>query len=224
MKEVKLNLIGIFTTHPNLRIAHYILLLQEAVEKKRTLPMLIEPVEARSLSNLNPRNSNNPSLIFIHDLFGSVLNKFGYHVQKAMITEADVKKDSYAASIVISDGKDHTFSLDLRAVDAIAMSLCFQAPIFTYDAILQKSEHLMTMINAKIILEQQKLDPGTSKYVTQRQMDNIMLHNLENHSVLILQDLLNRVLEREDYEQAARIRDEIRRKKQEDNQLGMPCL
>ena len=224
MKEVNLNLIGIFTTHPNLRIAHYIVLLQEAAEKKRKLPMLIEPIEARSLSNLNPRNSKDPSLLFIHDTFGAVLNKFGYHVQKAMITEADLKKDSYAASIVISDGKDHTFPLNLRAADAITMSLYFQAPIFTDDAILQKSEQLMTMINAKIISEQQKLDPGASKHVTQRQMDNIMIHNLENHSVPILQDLLNRVLEREDYEQAARIRDEIRRREQENNHIRIPCL
>ena len=60
MKEVKLNLIGIFCTQPidDQRITHYILMLEEAAGEKRKLPMLLESLDARSIAFLNPNRGN----------------------------------------------------------------------------------------------------------------------------------------------------------------------
>lgn len=191
-------------------------MLEEAAGEKRKLPMLIAPLDARSIAFLNPNRGNkqDPRLPFSQHLLGAVLKKLGYHVQKAIITDADVKEDAYTASIIISDGKDHTFSLTLRAPDAVALGLYFDAPIVTDDAILQESDLTMMMIHVKIKLALNPPNPekASPNPATQLHIDNLLTHNLNLHPLPILQDLLHRMIEREDYEKAARIRDEISRR------------
>jgi hypothetical protein len=98
--------------------------------------------------------------------------------------------------------------IDARTSDAIALALRFQAPIFTYKNILDK---------AGIYL---KVDPTLDN---EDDLDNILVEDIINeelelteaeenyisHTIEELHNLLDEAVTNEDYEKAAKIRDEI---------------
>jgi hypothetical protein len=96
--------------------------------------------------------------------------------------------------------------IDARTSDAIALALRFNAPIFTYKNILDK---------AGIFL---KGEPGGEESFTKENVEitDIITENkdskganFQNLSLEELDTLLSQAVKSEDYEKAARIRDEI---------------
>ena len=80
--------------------------------------------------------------------------------------------------------------IDARTSDAIALALRFNCPIYTTEEILE-SEHLH--------------DLGEGKFSVP----------ISSVSLQMLEEALQNAIEKEEYEQASQLRDEIRRRKEE---------
>ena len=105
-----------------------------------------------------------------------------------------------------------TVIIDSRTSDAIAMALRFNAPIFTYESILNevgfesdfKYEKKIDFNEEDVFLNLEKNDDKSLKEI------NI---KLENMSLKKLNEILDKSLAKEDYEFSAKIRDEIKSRK-----------
>ena len=101
--------------------------------------------------------------------------------------------------------ENDTVEIDSRTSDAIALAVRFGCPIYTYDYILE---------NAGILMEEQEGDKKISIESVSSEPSAIAsssdLHKLNMEE---LQQMLNTVLENEDYLKAIAIRDEIQRRK-----------
>ena len=90
--------------------------------------------------------------------------------------------------------------------DAIAIAIRFLAPIYTYENILDKAGIYLKVeeeIAIKEILEPEAIQ------VTIDQADSLSSSNFSNYSMQELHDQLKEAVENENYEKAAKIRDEI---------------
>ena len=110
-----------------------------------------------------------------------------------------------------------TVIIDSRTSDAIAMALRFNAPIFTYESILNevgfesdfKYEKKIDFNEEDVFLNLEKKDDESLKEISYKS-ENI---KLENMSLKKLNEMLDKSLAKEDYEFSAKVRDEIKSRK-----------
>jgi bifunctional DNase/RNase len=106
-------------------------------------------------------------------------------------------------SKLICQSPIETIEIDSRTSDALAIAVRFDAPIFTYENILDSAGMQMEDNPKTQIIEDKK----TKSKVTSNK------NNLSNFNTTELQKMLEEVLEQEDYIKAAQIRDEINSRK-----------
>ncbi|NTW46683.1 MAG: bifunctional nuclease family protein [Chlorobaculum sp.] len=194
MHKLQVDILGLSTSpHTN---GAYALILYE-VEGKRKLPIIIGGFEAQAIA-LKLENIK-PPRPFTHDLFKQIADAFDLHVNEVFIDELH-NETFYAKVICEMNGVVH--EIDARPSDAIAIAVRFSAPIFVSEEIMNE---------AGIVEERQKEEEeqaASEEMAEQRE-------EAEPASGEALAVDLNRKLEeainREDYEEAARIRDEISR-------------
>ena len=109
-----------------------------------------------------------------------------------------------------------TVTIDSRTSDAIAMALRFNAPVFTYESILNEVGFESDYKYDK------KIDFEESELLNLKKSDDESLKEidyssenikLENISLKKLNQMLEKSLAKEDYEFSAKIRDEIKSRK-----------
>lgn len=199
MKKVKLEILGIFSNQP--QEVNFTLLLGE-VGGFRRLPIMIGVIEAQSIAlALEGSVVERP---IMHDLFKEALVKIGYVVQEAVIT--GLKDGVFLAHLMLSN-ENQQVTLEARPSDAIAISLRFGAPLFISEALLNQVGGILVPRS-----EVTNLSSELANADIQFQPSSKLINNFENYSVQALQELLARVVERENYEQAALIRDELKRR------------
>jgi bifunctional DNase/RNase len=93
--------------------------------------------------------------------------------------------------------------IDARPSDAIAIGLRFNVPIFTHESVLSE---------AGIVLTDEESEAGKKTTSSKQAKTKPTVDNLKDLSFDKLQTLLNDALKMEDYEKAAKIRDEINRR------------
>ena len=94
--------------------------------------------------------------------------------------------------------------IDTRTSDAIAIAVRFQAPIYTYENILDKAG-IYLKIEEEIAIRE-SLDPETVEVQLE---DDSSESGFSSYSLKELHNKLNEAVANEDYELAAKIRDEI---------------
>ncbi|MFN7266058.1 MAG: bifunctional nuclease domain-containing protein, partial [Bacteroidota bacterium] len=161
---------------------------------KRRLPIVIGSFEAQAIAvALEQMTPNRP---LTHDLFKNALDTFQVKLKEVIINNL-LDGIFYARLVCMKDGE--LFEIDSRTSDAIAMAVRFDCPIFTYDFILEA---------AGVVLDEQE-GGYSSVSVTTPTLDD---SSYENWPVDLLKNRLQEVLDAEDYETAARIRDELKRR------------
>ncbi|HSY77061.1 MAG TPA: bifunctional nuclease domain-containing protein, partial [Bacteroidia bacterium] len=105
--------------------------------------------------------------------------------------------------------------IDARTSDAIALAVRFNCPIFTYEFILNSAGIIMDEDIAKekekegaVTEAKATKEPATKEKEKEKDDEDYKKKSLED-----LKELLQKVLDREDYEKATKIRDEINRRK-----------
>ena len=180
---------------------------------QRKLPVVIGGFEAQAIALALQKNIKT-SRPLTHELFKGFADKFEIKLKKVIIHKL---VDGVFFSNMICEKDGDTVTIDSRTSDAIAMALRFNAPIFTYDSILNevgfesdfKYDKKIDITEEEPFLNLNKGDSESSKEITYNS-DNIKLQNM---SLIKLNEMLDKSLAKEDYEFSAKIRDEIKSRK-----------
>ncbi len=197
MKRIELDIVAL--SHSMTQSHNYAVVLGERRGQRR-LPIVIGSFEAQAIAVAMERMVPNRPLT--HDLFKSALDTFEIKLKEVVINNL-LDGIFYARLVCVRGGE--VFEIDSRTSDAIAMAVRFECPIFTYDFILEA---------AGVLLEDQE-DGGVGR-IGSTIPANMDSDAIETHSLDALQRRLQEVLEAEDYETAAKIRDEMKRRQTKD--------
>lgn len=194
MDKIELSVVGL--SYSQTQTGAYALILKEKSGKRR-LPIIIGGAEAQAIAI--PLEQMTPSRPLTHDLFKSFLDNFEITVNEVVVHNL-VEGIFFAKIICEKEGKE--IELDARSSDAVALALRCDVPIFTHDFILS---------SAGIIIDEDEevrseLDsPKEIKIETEEKTK-------DTGSVVELKKKLQEALDKEDYEKASKIRDEINRR------------
>ena len=196
MSLVRLNIKGI--SYSQTQSGAYALVLSEE-EGERTLPIIIGAFEAQSIAIALEKEIKPPRPL-THDLFKSFADRFNITIKQVIIHKL-VDGVFYSSLICECDKVEEI--IDARTSDAIALATRFNAPIFTFENILDK---------AGIIL---KIKDETKLAKSKFKMEDLVTDIIEesssftNESLKDLHKQLDQAVNNEDYELAAKLRDEI---------------
>ena len=199
MSLIKLTIKGI--SYSQTQSGAYALVLSE-MEGKRTLPIIIGAFEAQSIAIALEKEIRPPRPL-THDLFKTFSERFKITVKQVIIHKL-VDGIFFSSLICVKDGVEEI--IDTRTSDAIAIAIRFLAPIYTYGNILDKAGIYLKVeeeIAIKEILEPEAIQ------VTLEQADSQNISNFSKYSTQELHDQLKEAVDNENYEKAAKIRDEI---------------
>lgn len=199
MSLVKLNIKGI--SYSQTQNGAYALILSE-VDGDRKLPIVIGAFEAQSIAIALEKEIRPPRPL-THDLFKNFADRFDIVVKQVIIHKL-VDGVFYSSMICERDKIEEI--IDARTSDAIALALRFQAPIFTYKNILDKAG-IYLKVNPKSDTENE--DKILVDELIAEEVDAAIHDNYKNKSLEELHQLLSEAVQNEDYELAAKIRDEI---------------
>lgn len=194
MKKIELEIVAL--SHSLAQTQNYAVVLGEQNGARR-LPIVIGGFEAQSIAIAMEGMS--PSRPMTHDLFKNVFDTFQIEVKEVVISNL-VDGIFFATLVCLHEGK--TVEVDSRTSDAIAIAVRFSCPIYTYEFILEQ---------AGIVLEEET-EREVQKAKTRRQQKS-KEKTIEDFSDDEIETQLQEALDKEDYELAAKLRDEINRRK-----------
>ena len=175
----------------------YALILSE-IEGERKLPIVIGTNEAQSIAIAIEKEIKPPRPL-THDLFKNFCVRFDIKFKQVIIHKL-VEGVFYSSVICERDGIEEI--IDSRSSDAIALAIRFEAPIYTYENILKKAGVVLKIekeIDEKSLLKELFSDESSEKLET----------DFKEKSTKELEELLKIAVQNENYESAAKIRDEI---------------
>ncbi len=190
MSKVKLNITGLSNSQ-NQTGAYALLLSEENGDRK--LPIIIGAFEAQSIA-LKLENLDPPRPL-THDLFLNFSKTF-----KIDISEVNIYKleEGVFFSVLICKHEGKEIKVDARTSDAVALALRFKCPIYTTEEILDKAGIYLDLKSQKDSAVATK-SKKTSKW--------------ENYTVKELNDELKDAIEKENYETASEIKNELDKRK-----------
>ncbi len=193
MKRIELSIVAL--SHSMTQSHNYAVVLGERKGQRR-LPIVIGSFEAQAIAVAMERMVPNRPLT--HDLFKNTLDTFNIQLREVVINNL-LDGIFYSRLICVKNGE--MFEIDSRTSDAIAMAVRFECPIYTYDFILEA---------AGIVLDDQEEEaPATLSSPEPAPTESNQLDTLSSD---MLHQRLQEVIEKEDYEMAARIRDELKKR------------
>lgn len=206
MKKIPLEILGLSSSQS--QSGSFALILGEKTGNRR-LPIIIGMFEAQSIAiQIEKINPNRP---LTHDLFKS----FAEHVHVAVLEVliSDLKEGVFYSKIVCSDGAS-TFELDARPSDAIAIGLRFGVPIFTVESVLSEAGIILSDLdeNADDTDDDDEDEDDDSTGDSPAKPEPTPRDPSGQVSLDELSKMLAQALEREDYEKAAKIRDELNKR------------
>ena len=197
MSLIRLNIKGI--SYSQTQSGAYALILSEE-NGKRKLPIVIGAFEAQSIAIALEKDIRPPRPL-THDLFKNFSDRFSIIVKQVIIHKL---VDGVFYSSLICENNNKEEIIDARTSDAIALALRFSAPIFTYKNILEKAG-----VKLNIDLEDQKNEDLIDDEVPNEKSEDFSKNTFNKLSLSELKNLLKKAVDDENYEVAAKIRDEI---------------
>ena len=177
----------------------YALILGEA-EGERKLPIVIGTSEAQSIAIAIEKEIRPPRPL-THDLFKNFCNRFDIKINRVIIHKL-VDGVFYSSLVCEKNGNEEI--IDSRSSDAIALAIRFEAPIYTHESILKEAGITIKIekeIDGNNMLKDLFFDENSNK-------NDLLVKS--NHE---LKELLKIAVQNENYESAAKIRDEISKRK-----------
>lgn len=206
MEKIKLEILGLSSSQS--QSGSFALVLGE-VGKKRRLPIIIGMFEAQAIAiEIEKITSARP---MTHDLFKAFAKAFNYEVHEIVISE--LREGVFYAKIVCSANDSYErMEIDARPSDAIAIGLRFDVPIYTYEDVL--SEAGITISDMEEEEEDEDMEmaaPSTPERSSEKR--STTPEGLAGMTAEQLEGELQRAIDEEDYEKAAKIRDELNKRK-----------
>jgi uncharacterized protein len=204
MKKVALEIIML--SHSVTQSHSFTVILGEVGGTKR-LPIVIGAYEAQSIAVA--LDNMKPSRPLTHDLMKSVCDTF--HLELDHIFICDFVEGIFFSKLVFTQN-DETVEIDSRTSDALAMAVRFDCPIFVSEKIMSEAG-VDTNEEDELTEEEELIDEQieelTSSVPPSSPKGSL---NFSSYSKEQLEQELTQAIENEDYELAARIRDELNKR------------
>ncbi|MGC6532897.1 MAG: bifunctional nuclease domain-containing protein [Flavobacteriales bacterium] len=179
--------------------AYALVLSEVGASTNRKLPIVIGGHEAQAIAIELEKMT--PSRPLTHDLFKSFSHSFGIEVEEVIIYNL-IEGIFFAKLIATQDGRKA--EIDSRTSDAVALAVRFNCPIYCYDFILDSAG--VTAEEADLEMEEETAtDVSLEELSTEGRDEDLSLKDLEKQLAI--------AIEREEYERASKLRDEIERRK-----------
>ena len=192
MEKIKLEIIGLSSSHA--QSGSFALVLGETKGSRR-LPIIIGMFEAQAIAlEIEKITPNRP---MTHDLFKSLAGYFEINVKEIIIS--DLKEGVFFAKIICENELGKEVALDARPSDAIAIGVRFGADIYT---------NVLVMEEAGVVVTdefEEELDTVPAEENKEEPREKAV----NKHSLEELNRLLEKAIAEEDYETAAKLRDEL---------------
>ncbi|QNL48986.1 bifunctional nuclease family protein [Olivibacter sp. SDN3] len=199
MNKIKLEIVGL--SYSQTQSGAYALVLGE-VSGRRRLPIIIGGFEAQAIAIEIEKLT--PSRPLTHDLFKTFASTFNISINEVIIY--NLVDGIFYAKLICNNGKKD-IEIDARTSDAIALAIRFECPIYTYEFILA-SAGIVIEGNDFVFLE--NLDASKEEQSTTAEPSRTTYASYTDDE---LKAALQQALQEEAYEKAAKIRDEISRRK-----------
>ena len=190
-ERIRLKVLGI--SYSQIQSGAYALILAQVGGPYR-IPVVIGAAEAQSIALR--MESITPPRPMTHDLFVSFAHAFGVSLKEVFIYKFE--DGIFSSELTFTDG-DRTVKIDSRTSDAIAIAMRTGAPIYTTEAILDETGFEMEV----------KEDGGDETEEGDDTADSDVAipsgPRLENYAIEELEKTLSKLIEREEYEEAARV-------------------
>lgn len=197
--RVKLKVMGI--SYSQIQAGAYALILAQVGGPFR-IPVVIGAAEAQSIAL--KMEGINPPRPMTHDLFVSFAHAFGVKLREVFIYKFE--DGIFSSELTFSDG-ERTVTIDSRTSDGIAIAMRTNAPIYTTHEILNETGFEMEIQDAE---QEDGAEVGDESEVADEGSDE---PKLENYAVEELERTLAKLIEREEYEEAARVAAILKRKR-----------
>jgi len=203
MSLVRLNIKGI--SYSQTQSGAYALVLSEE-EGNRTLPIVIGAFEAQSIAIALEKEIKPPRPL-THDLFKTFADRFQIKIKQVIIHKL---VDGVFYSSLICERDKIEEIIDTRTSDAIALATRFNAPIYTYENILDKAGIYLKMKDE--LIPGKEDDLGIENLI--EETEPVKKSTYSKVTLKQLHEKLEKAVQGEDYELAAKIRDEINKRTQ----------
>lgn len=201
MKKVELEIVAL--SHSITQTHSYAVVLGE-VNGLRRLPIVIGGFEAQAIAVALERMQ--PSRPLTHDLFANFMASFNIELTEVVIYK--LEEGIFFAKLNCRNPDGETMEIDSRTSDALALAVRSHCKIYTYENILEAAGLYLDQTEG----EAQAPDSASEKQETVARSSGTD-QDIKNMSLNELNDLLQRVLDQEDYVRAIHIRDEINKRK-----------
>lgn len=205
--RIRIHVLGL--SYSQLQSGAYALILAEDRGPRR-IPIIIGAAEAQSIAvALEAIHTPRP---LTHDLFVSFAHAFGVKLKEVYIYKFE--DGIFSSELTFSDG-NRTVQIDARTSDAIAIAIRTHTPIFTSTDIIERTG---------FIIEEEELRRSDDEFIDDDDIeDDSMMQserddyhaepNPERFTIEELERTLTELIDKEDYEEAARISEILNRKK-----------
>ncbi len=205
-EKIRLKVLGISYSH--IQSGAYALILSQ-VGGPYKIPVVIGAAEAQSIAIrmekiITPRPMT-------HDLFVSFAHAFGVKLKQIFIYKFE---DGIFSSELTFADEERTVVLDARTSDAISLAMRTNAPIFTTKSSLDETGFLMEEVGEASDDAGSEPD-GDSALGKADETGFNHEPKLEQYTVEELERTLKKLIEAENYEQAAKVSDVLKRKRGE---------
>lgn len=178
----------------------YIVFLRRDNEDENVLPICIGPAEAQAIAAAyNDLEFPRP---MTHDLFRNVLNTLDFKISRIQVT--DLRDGTFFARLFLRQGIGEEIEVDARPSDAIAMALRYSAPIYVNEEVFDSAG-----VNIRHVHQASKAQTADA-----RQRDPAKASAKPKDPAESLQQRLQKAVEEERYEEAAKLRDELQKLQQ----------
>jgi bifunctional DNase/RNase len=198
MSRIKLNIVGLSTGQTS---GSYTLILGEE-NSNRKLPIVIGSFEAQAIAIEIEKIV--PFRPMTHDLFLNFCKSFDIQIHEVVIYSLN---EGVFHAKMICEHNGEIREIDARTSDSIALAVRFKCPIYTYEDIM----------DAASVVFNDDINEALEEKTAQKPAPVAKAKEESNAYTKMTIDQLNQQLENalnvEDYATAARIRDEIQRRK-----------
>jgi len=197
-QTIELEILGLSSNHS--QSGSFTLVMGE-IGGSRRLPIVIGMFEAQAIAiEIEKIIPNRP---MTHDLFKSFSSNFNFSIDHILIS--DMREGVFYAKIVCKN-VSKTVEIDARPSDAIAIAVRFDAPIFCVSKVMSEAAIEFNEEEEKRD-SQKQIKSGKAGTSASKSTDSLKDFSLDK-----LNQMLDKAINDEDYEKAARIRDEINRR------------
>ncbi len=193
MDKIELHIVAL--SHSVTHSHNYAVVMGETHGNRR-LPIVIGGFEAQAIAVA--MEDMIPSRPLTHDLFKNTLDTYDIEVREVIINNL---LDGVFHAQLVCERNGEVYEIDSRTSDAIAMAVRCGCPIYTYEFILEA---------AGVAVEETEGEPTEEKESPKKK--RAKTKSFKELSLEDLNSLLEKMISEEDYEKAAKIRDEITRR------------